>query len=179
MWGGVKVYVSGKVSPNSVFGTHEWRDEFCKELSKKSGLNIINLDPVKDESEKKLNQKDSKLIVGKDCFLIKEADIVIVNLTDDISVGGSQEMLIAKYYKKPLIGLAPRGGKFNKSEKEILGKIYRDWKDSFVSIACDVIVENMDQLADSVKKLSRGKNKIKDISVLDDCLRYYKNAFSI
>ena len=145
--------------------------------SPKSGFKIINLDPVKTELEEKLNHNDSKVIVGKDCFLIKEADIVIVNLTDDISVGGSQEMLIAKYYKKHLIGLAPKGGKFNKIEKEVLGKIYRDWKDPFVSVTCDVVVENMDELADFIKKFFSKKTvKTKGISILEDALRCYKES---
>ncbi len=169
----IKVYVAGKVSPNSVFGTHDWRDGFCKELSEKSGFEILNLDPVKLEMDFNFDHKDSKMIVGKDCFLIKDSDIVIVNLTDDISVGGSQEMLIAKYYKKPLIGIAPRGGKFNKDEKEILGKKYKDYTDPFVAVSCDRVVENIDECAKALKDYF-GNPKIKTIEILDEALEYYQ-----
>ena len=170
----VKIYISGKVSPDSVFGTHDWREGFCRELSKKSGLEVINLDPVKVEAEKNMDQKDSKLIFGKDCWLIKQADLVVVNLTDDISVGGSQEMLIAKYYKKPLVGISPKDGKFNRTEKEILGKVYKDWLHPFVSVPCDKIVEDVDGLADFVKRFFPNKDiHIKTISIIDEALDYY------
>jgi len=170
----LKVYVAGKVSSNSVFGTHDWRDKFCKELSLKSGIEIVNLDPVRYEIDFDVDHKDSKFIVGKDYFLIKESDVVIVNLTDDISVGGSQEMLIAKYYKKPLIGIAPKGGKFNKTEKEILGKIYKYYIDPFVSVSCDRVGENLEQVAGFLKEFF-SPDKIKSISILDDSLEYYNN----
>ena len=174
----LRIYIAGKVSPHSVFGKHDWRDDFCKELSKKSGLIIKNLDPTKSDEDFYLNEKDYMLIFGRDCFMIQLADIVIVNLTDDISVGGSQEMLIAKYFKKPLIGIAPLGGKFRKESKEIRGEEYNDYTDPFVFVPCDVIVNNIDEAAEVMKKLfseEQGKIKdIKDLGIIDDALSYYK-----
>ncbi|MBI4020548.1 MAG: hypothetical protein HY367_04395 [Candidatus Aenigmarchaeota archaeon] len=166
----LKVYIAGKVSPDSVFGTHEWRDGFCRELSRLTGFDIVNLDPARKEED----ENDSMLIFGRDCFMIREADIVIVNLTDDISVGGSQEMLIAKYYRKPLVGVAPKGGKFSKEEKEILGKKYKDWMHPFVAVPCDKVVANMEGLAGFVKEFfSQPGRKVKGLSVLDEALEYY------
>ncbi len=172
----IKVYIAGKVNPNSVFGTHKWRDKFCEVLSKKSGFEIINLDPTKHEKDFDLDEGNAKLIFGRDSFMIKISDMVVVNLTDDISVGGSQEMLIAKYYKKPLVGLAPKGGKFNKEEKEILGRTYKNWVHPFVAIPCDKVVEDIDQLAFFIKTFFSGENdtKTKNISVIDDAEAYYK-----
>src|SRR3989338_10455224 len=124
----LNLYIAGKVSPTAtVAGRTDWRDGFCERLTELSGFDINNLDPTKNHEYFELDEKDVKLIFGRDCFMIKSADIIIVNLTDDISVGGSQEMLIAKYYHKPLIGIAPKEGKFFKSKKDILGKIYNDW----------------------------------------------------
>lgn len=174
----IKVYIAGKVSPQSVFGTHAWRDKFCEDLSKKSGHNIINLDPTKSSPDFFLNEKDYKLIVGRDCFMINSADLVIVNLTDDISVGGSQEMLIAKHFKKPLIGIAPIDGKFNKKEKEILGRKYKDYIDPFVNISCDRVVENIDELAKLIKnELEKLMTSPKTSDTLNKVLRYYEDNF--
>jgi len=102
----MRIYVAGKVSKESVFGTHHWRDEFVRTLAALSGLSLTNLDPTRLES----NQNDPEMVYGADAYLISQADCLIVYLSDDISVGGSQEILIAKYFKKPVIGLAPRGG---------------------------------------------------------------------
>lgn len=174
----IKLYIAGKVSPDSVFGTHAWRDAFCTELQQKSGYEIVNLDPKKSSKDFDLNEKDYKLIVGRDCFMINMADLVVVNLTDDISVGGSQEMLIAKYFKKPLIGIAPKEGKFNKEETEILGRKYRDYIHPFVAIPCDRVLQNIDELADVIRKEYKELiRNPKTISVLDDALNYYQSHF--
>jgi len=171
----LKLYIAGKVSPNSVFGRHDWRDEFCSKLAELSGFEFANLDPTKSHEDFDLDENNGKLIFGRDCFLIKSADLIIVNLTDDISVGGSQEMLIAKYYQKPLIGIASKGGKFFKEEKEILGKIYKNWTHPFVSVPCDTVVENINEVADFIKNFfSKPENSVKDMEVLDKALKYYK-----
>ncbi|MDD2656638.1 MAG: hypothetical protein PHQ18_03685 [Patescibacteria group bacterium] len=170
-----KVYIAGKVSPDSVFGRHDWRDGFCMKLSELSGFEFINLDPTKSEGEFDLDENNSKLIFGRDCFMIKSADLVIVNLTDDISVGGSQEMLIAKYYHKPLIGIAPKGGKFFKDEKEIIGKIYKNWIHPFVAVPCDAVVEDINEVANFIKEsFSKSDNFVKGIEIMDETLIYYE-----
>jgi hypothetical protein len=115
----IKVYVAGKISKDSVFGTHNWRDTFCEELEKLSGLAITKYSPV----DLTVDQNNAELVFGRDSYLISKSDVMIVYLSDDISIGGSQEILIAKYFKIPVIGLAKHGGKFNGSDKEYFGTI--------------------------------------------------------
>jgi hypothetical protein len=155
----LKIYVAGKVSKESVFGTHYWRGNFCKELAKLSGLEIHNLDPVDLE----VDQGNPQQIFGGDCHLISQSDVLIVYLSDDISVGGSQEILIAKYFKIPVIGLAPHGGKFNGSTKEFFGKVITNYKDPFVFSTCDVVCATVEEVAETLKKLKAIKPKTLDI----------------
>ncbi|MBI4159852.1 hypothetical protein HY504_01665 [Candidatus Wolfebacteria bacterium] len=169
----LKVYTAGKINPNSIFGTHDWRDDFCRELEYQSGVKLINLDPAK---AKGLNQNDAELVFGRDAFMIQSADLVIVYLSDDISVGGSQEMLIAKYYKRPLVGIAARNGKFKSDKKKIFGKVYKNHTDPFVKTSCDAVVETLDELAKIIKNFP-AKGKIKDISLIDKANVYYKKKF--
>ena len=173
----IKVYVAGKVSAQSVFGTHDWRGKFCQQLGDLLGQEIVNLDPTKAPTGFELDQNNERLIVGRNNFMIREADIVVVCLSDDISVGGSQEMLIAKYYQKPLIGLAPRGGKFNKDVKELLGKEYHDYVDPYVKMSCDYIATTIGEVADGIKKIMAARQAPKDLSVLDEVLEYYRDNY--
>lgn len=166
----IRVYVAGKISGNSVFGTHDWRDSFCKKLEELSGMKITSIDPTKPEDE--IDQSDSELVFSRNCFMISSADVVIVNLTDDISVGGSQEMLIAKYFGKPLIGIAPKGGKFNTDAKEIFGRIYRDYVDPFVWASCDFVAESVEEAAQCISKSLRTKPK--DISMIGKLAEMYR-----
>lgn len=163
----IKMYIAGKISKNSVFGTHDWRDNFCAELSSLSGLKIENLDPTKIGTD----QKDTKLVFGGDSYLISTCDVLVVYLSDDISIGGSQEILIAKYFKKPVIGLAPFEGKFNGADKEYFGKLVKNYKDPFVFTTCDVVCKDIQEVAAALQDL---KNiTVKDLSVIDESVQYY------
>lgn len=144
----MKVYIAGKVSKKSHFGKHHWRDEFCKELQELSGVALENLDPLKFQTA----ETDYATIFATDCQLIYQADVVVVYLSDDISVGGSQEILIARYLRKPVIGFAPFGGKFNGSPKEMLGQVIEDYKDPFVFSTCDVVCGTMEEVSRSLQR---------------------------
>jgi len=174
----IKVYIAGKISAtNSVYNKKEWRDIFCKKIEKISNFKIINLDPNKYHSDFDLDRANAELVFGRDCFLIKSSDVVIVNLTDDISVGGSQEMLIAKYYNKPLIGIAPTGGKFVKKEKKTKERIYKNYTHAFVKIPCDVIVENIDEAAKVLPKFFDKKQEVKTLKIIDTYVQKYKEKY--
>lgn len=166
----LKIYVAGKVSKDSVFGTHDWRDNFCDELSRLSGIKLDNLDPTKS----KVNQNDKKLIFGCDSYMISTCDVLIVYLSDDISVGGSQEILIAKYYKKPVIGLAPYGGKFNGADKEYFGKVVKNYKDPFVFSTCDLICRDIEEVGDALKNID--KIDVKDLNVISEAVSYFLSS---
>ncbi len=174
----LKVYVAGKISKESVLGTHDWRDLFCAELGKLSGLAIKNLDPTKSSHELKLDPSNPDLIFGRNAYMISQADIVIVNLTDDISVGGSQEMLIAKYFEKPLIGIAPKEGKFVRSKKELMGTVYLNWVDPIVSYTCDTVVEDLPTAAKFIRdNLLSGVFQAKTIHIIDRAIKNYLQKY--
>lgn len=173
----LKVYVAGKVSPNSVFGTHDWRDAFCSILQKKSGFSIVNLDPTKEGEDFQIDETNSDLKFGRDAYMISISDFVIVNLTDDISVGGSQEMLIAKYFHKPLIGIAPLEGKFRKKEAIIRGKKFPNWTHPFVAPVCDTVVETIEEAAREIQLFVQHKKAAKDISLIDRLVSEYKDQY--
>ena len=163
----MKVYIAGKISKDSVFGTHDWRDNFCRELEKLSKLELENLDPTKVG----VNQNDPQLVFGADSYLISQCAVVIVYLSDDISIGGSQEILIAKYFKKPVIGLARHGGKFNGSDKEYFGHLVKNYKDPFVFTTCDVVCKTVEEVAESLKTVTKASSKSLDI--IPESVDYY------
>ncbi|MFH1253426.1 MAG: hypothetical protein V1664_03810 [Candidatus Uhrbacteria bacterium] len=172
----IKIYLAGKVSKDSVFQTSFWREPFCRELSKLSGLTIKNLDPTRFEDKKQFDENNADLIFGRDCFMIKSADVVIVYLSDDISVGGSQEMLIAKYFKKPLIGIVPKQSKFF-GDKEIYGRKYKNWLHPFVKLTCDYIVRDIGEAAICLLELFPDQKSIKDLSLIEQAVSYYTKNY--
>jgi len=144
----LKLYIAGKVMKDSSFGTHYWRDDFCEKLATLSGLDLTHIDPLGGETVTMTPQE----IFAKNCRQIQRCDAVVVYLSDDISVGGSQEILIARYFKKPVFGLAPRGGKFNGAKREMFGTLIDDYKDPFVFTTCDVVCSSIEEVAEALKK---------------------------
>lgn len=156
----LKVYVAGKMSKHSDFETHNWRDDFLAEISRLSGLEFVSFDPVNATKD----YRDPEIVFGSDAHMISEVDVVIVYLTDDISVGASQEILIAKYYSKPVIALAKRGGKFNQKSKEVAGETILNYRHPFVYTTCDVVCESVEAIADVLQNLD--KIKVKNIDII-------------
>jgi hypothetical protein len=167
----IRVYVAGKVSKNSVFGTHDWRDDFCRELARLSGREVMSLDPTKSGAD----QNDPMQTFGCDAYMIKSCDVLVVYLSDDISIGGSQEILLAKYFDKPVIGLAPHGGKFNGSDKEYFGKVVKNYRDPFVFTTCDVVCKDVEEVAAALAEFE--KIKPKKLDVIDEAMEYYSKHF--
>lgn len=158
----LKVYVAGKMSKHSHFTSHTWRDDFLLEISKLTGLKFISFDPTRASKD----YTELELVFGSDVHMIAQVDVVIAYLTDDFSVGGSQEILIAKYFKKPVIALAPKGGRFNLGTKEIVGKIVTDYKHPFIFSTCDVVCSTVPEVAEALKNLDRISPK--SINLIDN-----------
>jgi len=106
--------------------------------------------------------------------MIQQADFVLVNLSDDVSVGGSQEMLIAKHFGVPLIGLAPTEGKFNKSKEVIVGRTYTNFVHPYVKLSCDAIAETVEEAAGFIASYLKEPLPSKTMGIMDQALAYYK-----
>ncbi len=158
----IRVYVAGKMSKHSHFGSYTWRDDFLREITKMTGLKFISLDPTRASKD----YKDLEMVFGSDIHMISQIDVLVVYLSDDISVGGSQEILIAKYLNKPVIGLAPVGGKFNGGTKEIAGQMIKNYRHPFVYSTCDIVCDDIKGVAEALKTLD--KIKPKTIKIIDE-----------
>lgn len=158
----LKIYVAGKMSKHSHFDSHYWRDDFLQQLAKLTGLRFISFDPTSTTKDYTFPE----LVFGSDVHMISQIDVLVAYLSDDFSVGGSQEILIAKYYKKPVIALAPFGGIFHTKNKEVTGQIIEDFKHPFVYSTCDVVCETVGEVAEALKNLD--KIKPKTLKLIDD-----------
>ena len=100
-----------------------------------------------------------------DCQHIKNSDLVIVNAESQLGVGTSQEMLIAKYFKKPVVTILPKDTYHRKSNIAINNKLIADWIHPFIFSTSDFILENINEINNIKEKIFT--SEIKDISILD------------
>ena len=87
-----------------------------------------------------------------DCNFIKNCDLVIVNAEEKLGVGTSQEMVIAKYFKKPVITIIPKGSHHRKKDVDFHGKIISDWIHPFIHSFSDLIFEDIQEFKDKKEK---------------------------
>lgn len=103
---------------------------------------------------------------------IKNSDIVIVDAREKLGAGTAQEMLIAKYFGKPVITILPKNTHHRRTNFEFVGKVIADWIHPFIYSTSDIIVESEKELESAIAKVTNGKVKIKNISIIDDSIKY-------
>jgi hypothetical protein len=138
---------------------------------------LKNVEIIKGEN-RDLDESNFLLIFGHDCRHIKNSDIVIVDAREKIGAGTAQEMLIAKYFKKPVITVLPKNTHHRRTNFEINEKIVEDWIHPFIHSTSDIIIEDYKDLSEWIRKCMKGKMKVKDISIIDKSVEYYEKQTS-
>ncbi len=174
----LKVFFSGRIDPLSAYAAPYWREEMEWKLnSRLKNYRIIDSCLVKHRNRFLIESRlPIATLFAQSCFYIEHSDVLIVNLTNDISVGGSQEMFIARQFNIPVIGIAPRGGKFNRLKYELGGKIYWNWTHPFVDSLCDIVVNDVDELIEVIDHFDEVKTN--GLAIIDDALNHYQRSAS-
>lgn len=168
----IVVYLAGKVSANSSFGTSFWRDQVCSDMARHLWIHVVNLDPTQES----IHENESEYVVWRDIYMIKQADIVVWFLTDDISIWWSQELLIAKYLWKPVLWFCERWGKFFQ-DKELYGNEYKSRIHPFVAFSCDALVHTYDEIPSAMMSLLNSNIPVKTITCIDECVQHYEEVY--
>ncbi len=134
-------------------------------------IKLKNAEFIKGE-KRDLNESDFFLVFGWDCRHIKNSDIVIVDAREKLGAGTAQEMLIAKYFGKPVITILPKNTHHRRLNLEFNGKVISDWIHPFIYSASDIIVETEKELESAIEKVVNRNVKIKNISIIEDSINY-------
>lgn len=149
------IYLAGSVAKSDMemVKIKDWRDEFILELNKiSSSFEYINPGKIKFK-----DRVDSKEIFGACAIKVKEADLVIVYAPDKIGIGTAQEMLIAKYFNRPVIVVVPKNTYHRKANLAFDGVVAEDWIHPFVAESSDIVIESKIELKDAFEKLDNLK----------------------
>ncbi len=168
----VIIYLAGKVpkSDEELKNYRDWRKDFEAIVKKASASEIICLDP----SRVHFDISDIYGIFGRDVYLIKSSDFVVVDARGRIGPGTAQEMLIAKYFMKPVITILPRNSHYWKDTK-IRDKGAKAWMNPFIAATSDAIAETVEEAAKMVGCSANNGAGItaKGIRLLDRAAEYY------
>lgn len=155
------VYLSGSIPKTKTERETfiDWREEFMH-VAKKQKLDIIGVNP----NVFSYDMMDVKYFFGRDVQQIYISDVIIVNAVEKIGLGTAQELLIAQFYKKPVIAIAPFPSHYHKSIDTPKQKKLR-YIHPFLTASASVIVDDYQNAVRILKNHYLGKKKLKTISI--------------
>lgn len=116
--------------------------------------------------------------VGHDSLIIKSADAVVVNAQAKLGAGTAQEMVIAKYFSRPLVTILPVDTHHRRRNVVFEGVNIEDWIHPFILTFSDVVCENLQEAADWLKDYKRNPadKTIKNIAIIDRAIEAYQQT---
>lgn len=169
----MKIYLAGKVPKQDNEKMEDWREEYKNVLlnSEYKTEKIEFTDPM----DRNLDESNFEMVYGHDCSLIKHCDLVIVNAEDKTGIGTSQEILIAKYYKKYVVTVIPENTNYRRKNITLMGRFIEEWIHPFAFTSSDMIIKNIKDIdLNYISEQIRNGN-IKDISIIEDTCKMYED----
>ena len=118
-----------------------------------------------------MDESDFLLIVGKDSKSIKQSDLVIINAEERLGVGAAHEMLIAKYFGKPVVTVLPKNSYHRRANVLFQGKYsVEDWMHPFIHTFSDFVIERPEEFERIKDKIF--KTPAKDLNIIDEAIRH-------
>ncbi len=160
----MRIYLAGSI-PKGDTETKEfvdWRDHYSEVLKK-----VFNAEFITPRAGE-VDETDWMLVMGKDSRSIKVSDVTVVYAENKIGAGTAMEMVIAKYFKKPVITVIPKNTHHRQSNVVFDGKLVGDWVNPFIGAFSDFVIESIEEVVTIKDQLA--SVKVKDISIIDEAV---------
>lgn len=155
-------------------GWTDWKTRFKEVLSKLDGVEFVDGDDWKDESQ-------PQLTFGHDASMIKSSDLIIVDAEKEIGkgigAGTAQEILIAKYFSRPVIAVIPKDTHHRRSNIVFNGSLIEDWIHPFLLSTSDLVVERIEDALSWIREYQQNpkSKRIMDMTVIDEAITAYQH----
>ncbi len=148
----------------------DWKLPYIKTISMLlPDAEFIDGDAISDNA-------GAELVVGHDLSMIKQADVCIVDARQKIGAGTAQEMVIAKYFKKPVVVVIPKDTHHRKTNTTFHGEVIDEWIHPFLKVSSDYVAEDIEKAAEWILDYSNSPQKfqIKDMSVFEKVITKFE-----
>jgi hypothetical protein len=110
--------------------------------------------------------------------MIKISNALVIDATEKLGIGTSQEFLIAKYYKKPTIVISPNGSHYNKTIRTEKSDNFH-YIHPFLKSTSDIIVDSHEEAVMVLLGHFSGKKTIlpKTIKMIESARQDYAKNF--
>lgn len=149
---------------------HDWKPEFV------SAIRAAVPDAVCLDGDAISDAAGPEAVVGHDLSLVKNADVVVVNAATKVGAGTAQEMVMAKFWQKPVVSVIPPDTHHRKSNVAFHGETIKDWVHPFLLISSDFVASSVVDAADWVARFVRNPSacSVKTIDVFTDCVERFE-----
>lgn len=151
----------------------DWKIEYIDVISREiPEVEFIHGDAISDSA-------GAEMVVGHDLLQVRDADICVVDARSKIGAGTAQEIVIAKYFHKPVVIVIPKNSHHRKSDITFHGSVVDEWIHPFLEISTDFVAESVEDAAGWIKKYSAlPRLPTKDISVFEQAIASYEASVS-
>ncbi len=158
------VYLAGKVRKGSeIQHSSDWRKFYTRSLARKD-INFLTPEYSKEDNS------NSLLVFGRDSTIIKNSDLVVVDASRKLGVGTAQEILISKYYNKPVLIVIPKNSAHRKTTLKMHNnQTIKDWINPFIVETVDFIVDDHLTAINNINNIETliVKNNTKGIDIIN------------
>lgn len=163
----MKIYLAGSVPKGDKDAKDfiDWRKRYIEIISQ----TIKNVE-LFDPNVFAVLEGDSLALTGADCGYIQQSDLVVVNAEEKLGAGTAMELVVAKYFNKPVITVLPKATHHRRSNLKFEGRLVKDWIHPFIDTFSDIVIEKPSEIKQALKELK--KKKIKTIKVIDEAVEY-------
>ena len=170
----IKITILGKVPKGDDVRKSfvDWKEEYITKITKAlPEAKILHGDHIRDDV-------GAELVVGHDLWTVKNADIVIVDAREKIGAGTAQEMLMAKYFARPVVSVIPRDTHHRRSNMVFNEILIKDWIHPFLVVSSDYIAEDIEGAVKWITCFNAKeiKEPIKDISAFEDTITRFEEV---
>lgn len=144
----------------------DWKEEYVRAIGEYlPDANILHGDHIRDDV-------GPELVVGHDLWTVKNADVVMVDARGKIGAGTAQEMVMAKFFKVPVVSVIPKDTHHRRSNVAFDGAVVEDWIHPFLAVSSDFIAEDIAEAVQWVKQYANGSiaEPVKDIAVFENAI---------
>jgi hypothetical protein len=115
-----------------------------------------------------------ELVVGHDLSLLTHADRAIVDASTKIGAGTAQEMMMAKYFAKPLVAIMPKNTHHRKTDVIFDGILIKDWIHPFLYVCSDFIAETIEEAIPWIQSTKEGRTQVKDFNIFEEAIEQFE-----
>lgn len=151
----------------------DWKAEYVEKISAAiPEARFLHGDLISDNA-------GPEAVVGHDLWLIKNADIIVVHAASKIGAGTAQEMVLAKYFHKPVISIVPKDTHHRRSNVVFHGVTIEDWIHPFIYVASDCIAESIAEGIGWTQHFLEHQDAvvIKTITAFDEAVALFEQEF--